>query len=169
MGKIGFGLTTRWFVFFLMLSVVAFGEEISWGSHLIDYSKDLSIVQMNAQKELNIHNIDLSKFLGIKEGEYLYYYANNLGHILTPVFYLVLTFLWVVLPLLKKRLSIYAIFREMPVPSMRFILLFVVHACAFILIDIVFFNVGQVFEMFISLSSVLVALDMLKCIDTREV
>jgi len=41
-------------------------------------------------------------------------------------------------------------------------LFFLIHALCFIAIDVLLFNVGQVFEMFISLVAVMAALDMLK-------
>jgi len=48
------------------------------------------------------------------------------------------------------------------VPSSGFMVFFVIHAVVFIFIDVLLFNVGQVFEMFVSLASVMVALDMMK-------
>lgn len=83
-----------------------------------------------------------------------------MGYVLTPMFYLVLTFLWVGLPLLQILFSKSALLSEMPVPSTQFMIFFVLHAGIFILIDVKFFNVGQVFEMFIAIAAVGVALDM---------
>lgn len=153
-----------WFSLYLILCLFALGEEVSWGDHLFDYSHDLTIVQMNAQKETNIHNINAAKIFGITEESVLYPYVSNLGDILTPLFYLLLAFIWVFLPFVKQKthFGLTRLFKNMPVPSDGFMVLFILHGIVFIIIDVTLFNVGQVFEMFISLAAVIVALDMTK-------
>ena len=162
--KRGLVLTSWWLGFFLALSVFAFGEEISWGDHLFDYAKDSALAQVNAQRETNLHNLDLTNWLAI-DGDTAYYrYAQNLGHLLTPLFYLLLAFLWVFLPALKRhtRLGKSAILQAMPSISASLGLFFLIHALCFLFIDTFLFNVGQVFEMYISLVTVIVALDIFK-------
>ncbi|HEB26484.1 MAG TPA: hypothetical protein ENI05_01730 [Porticoccus sp.] len=158
------GLHKLWFLLFFILSVFAFGEEISWGDHLFDYSHDLGIVQINAQQETNIHNVNLSKILDLSEESAFYPYLDNFGYILTPLFYLVLAFIWVFLPLIKLKTSLgnHALFKDMPVPSIGFMVFFIIHGVFFVFIDVALFNVGPVFEMFIGLAAVIVALDMIK-------
>jgi hypothetical protein len=168
MNKSGFGATSKWFLFFTLLCAVAFGEEISWGSHLFNYSRDLYLMQINVQKEVNLHNINFARTLGAERGDVLYPYTRNIGRILTPMFYLVLAFFWVFLPLIKTKLGKVALFEAMPVPSSGFIGFYVIHGVVFILIDVIFFNVGQVFEMFISLAAIIVALDMLKWLSAQH-
>ncbi|OOY34566.1 hypothetical protein [Solemya velum gill symbiont] len=158
----GLGKKAYWFAFYMLLSFFAFGEEISWGDHLFDYSHDLEIIKINAQKETNLHNINLSNLLSLEKDGVMDAYLKNLGNLLTPLFYLVLAFFWVFLPAIKRWISGFSIINAMPSPSTGFMLFFVVHAIMFIFIDYALFNVGQVFEMFISLATIAVALDILK-------
>jgi len=99
--KAGFDLKSIWFGFFFLLSVFAFGEEISWGDHLFDYSHDLEIVKINAQRETNFHNINIAQILELDEENFLYSYISNLGFVLTPLFYLVLAFFLGIAPVAK--------------------------------------------------------------------
>ncbi len=153
-----------WIVFYCVLSMFAFGEEISWGDHLLDYSHDLEIVKMNAQHETNIHNIDVAELLQFPEDSYSYKLTKNIGFLLTPLFYVFLAFLWCLLPLMKQldKDNRWRFLVDMPNPSNALTVFFIVHAIIFIAIDYMLFNVGQIFEMFISLASVIVALDILK-------
>jgi hypothetical protein len=160
--------SSMWFMFFFVLSVFAFGEEISWGSHLFNYSSKLAIVKANAQGEANIHNINLIKILSLdyEKGDFLYPYLRNLTKFLTPAFYLTLALFWVFLPWLKPKLIGCSAIKALPTPSVSFTVFYCCHAVLFIFIDVTLFNVGQVFEMFISLAAVIVALDMGKWLNT---
>lgn len=47
-------------IFFLFLAIaffIGFGEEISWGQRLLGYSTPEKLMELNAQKEFNFHNI----------------------------------------------------------------------------------------------------------------
>lgn len=147
-----------WYALYSLLAFFAFGEEVSWGDHLFDYSSDLAIAAVNAQGETNIHNLNLANLIGLPESSPLYYWLSNLGHLLTPAFYLLLAFLWVVLPFLKQRVSL-RLLRDMPEPALATILFYLVHLLVFLLVDTWLFNVGQIFEMFIGLFALLVAID----------
>lgn len=156
------GYERLWLVFFAALSLFAFGEEISWGHHLFDYSAHIPLViENNAQGETNLHNINVAALLGLEEDFPYYRYLANLSHLLNPVFYLLLSFLWLGLPLVKISgvFSGYKVISQMPVASTRFMIFFFVHSLAFITVDVLFFNVGYIYEMFVGLAAVLVALD----------
>ncbi|MCG8456013.1 MAG: hypothetical protein MI919_07005 [Holophagales bacterium] len=45
------------YLFLGMLLFVAFGEELSWGQHLIGYETPEKIKEINAQEEVNLHNL----------------------------------------------------------------------------------------------------------------
>lgn len=149
-----------WYALFCALCLFAFGEEISWGDHLFDYSDDLSIAAINAQGETNLHNIDLAQLIGLPESNPFHYWLSNLGHLLTPLFYFGLAVLWVFVPFIKQYYRAPQFLHAMPSASSATRYFFVIHGVAFLLIDTVFFNVGQIFEMFIGLFALLVAIDM---------
>lgn len=157
-------LNTFWFSAFLILSVFALGEEISWGDHLFNYSHESAIAQINSQKETNLHNINAALVLGVSQESIFYRYLENPARILNYLFYVMLAYIWVCLPLIKikTRFGKKPLLQTMPVPSTGLMIFFTVHAVIFIFIDVFLFNVGQVFEMFISLAAVIVAMDMMK-------
>lgn len=153
-----------WIVFYCILSLFSFGEEISWGDHLFDYSHDLAIVKINAQKEFNFHNINVAELLQLPEHNYVHKLTSNIGYLLNPLFYVILVFLWGFLPIAKRldKNNRWRVLVDMPAPSNAFSIFLIIHSIIFIAIDSMLFNVGQVYEMFISLAAVIVALDILK-------
>jgi uncharacterized membrane protein len=160
-----------WIVFYCAVSIFAFGEEISWGDHIFNYSQDWAIVQINAQHETNIHNINIAELLRLSEGSYAHELTKNMGFILTPLFYVLLAFFWCFLPLVKQldKNNRWRVLVDMPTPSNALIIFFIIHSVIFIATDLILFNVGQIFEMFISLASVIVALDIIQKIFLKRV
>lgn len=151
-----------WLGFYALLSFFAFGEEVSWGHHLFNYAEHIPlIVENNAQGETNLHNLNVAALLGLSEDFPYYRYFANFSHLLNPLFYLFLSGLWLLLPLLKKTgvLRGFKLFQAVPVASNGFLVFFGVHSVLFILIDVFLFNVGYIYEMYIALAALIVGLD----------
>lgn len=151
-----------WFLFYAGLSFFALGEEISWGYHLFDYSEYVPIVaDHNAQGETNLHNINVAALLGLSEDFPYYRYLANFSHLLNPLFYLFLSGLWLGLPLVKKAgvMGRFVLIKYMPVPSNGFLLFFFLHSVIFICVDVILFNVGYIYEMYIALAALIVGFD----------
>ena len=159
--KYGFGKIAAWYLLFLLISLFAFGEEISWGHHFIDKGEITLIEKINAQEETNIHNINIAKLANVPDDRWYYYYLENPGRFLNPVFYLMLTFLWSVLPLVSrtKLLSRYDIIRSVPSPTDAFIYFMLFHIVFFCFVDIFLFNVSYIFELSISILACVVFVD----------
>ncbi len=49
----------KYFLFFAVLFLLAFGEEISWGQRIFNFETPETLKEINMQKEFNIHNIDI--------------------------------------------------------------------------------------------------------------
>ncbi|MDH1147181.1 hypothetical protein N5C60_21520 [Pseudomonas mosselii] len=151
-----------WLALYAAVSLFAFGEETSWGYHWFNYADAVPLLTAhNAQGETNLHNINVAEILGVSREATYYYYLENVSHLLNPLFYLFLSGLWLGLPLVKmsgafKSLSL---LRDMPVASMGFLVFFLLHSVLFIFVDVVLFNVGFIYEMFIALAALLVGLD----------
>lgn len=138
------------------------GEEISWGHHLFDYSEYVPVIAgNNAQGETNLHNINVAALLGLSEDFPYYRYVANFSHLLNPLFYLFLSGLWLGLPLVKKAgvMGRFVLIKYMPVPSNGFLLFFFLHSVIFIFFDVILFNVGYIYEMYIALAALIVGLD----------
>lgn len=151
-----------WLGFYAVLSLFALGEEISWGHHLFNYAEHVPLIaENNAQGEINLHNINIAALLGLEEDFPYYRYLANFSHLLNPLFYLFLSFLWLLLPLVKKSgvLQGFKLLQGMPVASVGFLVFFFVHSVLFIFVDVVLFNVGYIYEMYIALAALIVGLD----------
>ena len=151
-----------WLALYAAVSLFAFGEETSWGYHWFDYTDAVPLLTShNAQGETNLHNINVAEILGVSSEASYYYYLENVSHLLNPLFYLFLSGLWLGLPLLKMSGAFrsMSLLRDMPVASTGFLAFFFLHSVCFIFVDVVLFNVGFIYEMFIALAAVLVAAD----------
>lgn len=50
----------RWyFIFFTLLFIFGFGEEISWGQRIFNFSTPEALKEANVQKEFNLHNLEV--------------------------------------------------------------------------------------------------------------
>lgn len=151
-----------WLGFYAALSLFACGEEVSWGHHLFNYVEHVPLIaENNAQGETNLHNINVAALLGLDESFPYYRYLANISHLLNPLFYLFLSCLWLLLPLVKSFdvLRDFKLLQGMPVASVGFMVFFFVHSVLFIFIDVVLFNVGYIYEMYIALAALIVGLD----------
>jgi len=62
-----FGKSTKINIFFALLGILfffGFGEEISWGQRIFDWSTPQLFLEYNAQKEMNFHNFWIFKYAG---------------------------------------------------------------------------------------------------------
>lgn len=101
--KYGWRLVGFWFLFFGLFCFVSFGEEISWGQHLFGFEPSEFVQEINKQKELNFHNLNISKIAGISKNDSSYCFFKNFNNILNPLFYLICGVFWFIIPLMKKR------------------------------------------------------------------
>jgi hypothetical protein len=139
-----------WPLFFAFICFFAFGEELSWGQHLFQYETPESVTEINAQGELNFHNLHLASVFGISSDHPLYPYMGNLTQYLNPIFYLFCTFIWVVLPVFLHDFngrSKFKLLRNFPAQTPRFYLSFLFFIVAYLLIDNLILDVGELFEL----------------------
>lgn len=53
------GLIQKHFMLWALMTFVFLGEETSWFQHYLGYATPTTLVEMNAQKEFNLHNIQI--------------------------------------------------------------------------------------------------------------
>ena len=130
----------RWLLCFLLLCLVAFGEEVSWGAHWLGPDRFADYVNAPAIHNQRIGDVELVQ------------YAN-------PVFYAGLVLLWVALPILRthRPFSRWAAFSAIPAPSAEVRLLFILDATVYLVLDRVF-DAGHVFEASTGVVAILVAM-----------
>lgn len=159
----GLNLTSLWLIFFLILGFVAFGEEISWGQHFLGVEPPEFIRDINKQNELNVHNLNISHLIGLSEDSFLYNRLSNFTRLLNPLFFILCGTLWFLIPVLKLRglLPNWKLFANMPVPTVKTIAFCGISFVGLQVIDRVFFDVGEIIELAVSLVAFLSALDLL--------
>ena len=135
-----------WLIFFSILSVAAFGEEISWGTHWTGPDPFADYVN----SEWSIHNQGLTS-TGIPM-------LDSQGNVL---FYAGLLALWVALPILKFRrpLNRWAAFASMPIPSGMVRLFFILDTIAYLVLDRLL-DAAHVYEASIGVVAILSAATM---------
>jgi hypothetical protein len=155
-------IITAWYVFLFLFCFIALGEETSWGGHLLGVSPFDFLKAINDQHESNFHNIDLARILNIPQNHYLYYYLENIARFLNPLFYILFVFFWLVLPLLKKKnlLPDSNTIQKMPVPSFTTTTFFLITLIGYLIIDNMLFDVGEIFELVLSIVAFMTAIDM---------
>lgn len=152
--------TKLWMVFFVLLCFVAFGEEISWGQHIFELDVPEYVQVVNQQNEINIHNLNMSRILGLSENDFFYKYLRNFNVLLNPIFYFVCLLMWVVFPLIKKNALLKnRLIHSMPQPTMGTIIFCGVNVLIYLVIDKLFYDVGEIFELSLALTGLLSAVD----------
>lgn len=152
---------STWLIFFTVFCFVAFGEEISWGQHILGFEPSEFVKNINKQQETNIHNLNIIKILGLKSENVLEYYLLNFTSILNPIFYLLCSLLWAVIPLLKwkGKFSGFKLIATLPIPNKATTIFCGINIIAYLVIDKLFFDVGEIFELSLSLVAIMSALD----------
>ena len=150
-----------WLLFYLILSIFAFGEEISWGDHYFDYASELKTSSINFQEETNLHNLNLASLLNISPDNQFYTQLLNATHILNPLFYIVIFIIWVLLPLaLQHGYGARSQWLQlMPRTSPAYQRLFLCQLLVYLAVDQFWFNVGHIFEFFVAFAALLAALE----------
>ena len=155
-------LRRLWYLFFVVFCFVALGEETSWGQHIFGFDTPESIKAINSQSELNVHNLALGQIIGLEKDSPIYEYVHNFTTILNPIFYLICGLIWVVLPLAKiKGISTnWRLFSAVPIPAKGTIIFCGINILAYLIIDKLFFDIGEVFELCFALTAIMAALDL---------
>jgi hypothetical protein len=160
-------LTTVWFVGMSALCVFLLGEEVSWGQHVFGFEPTEKMTAVNAQQESNLHNLNLALILGVAPESPFYPWLTNFNHILNPAFYLLATVLWVGIPVAKRVLA-WRLLAPIPAPHTSIAVFFAANVVAYLLVDKLVFDVGEIFEFAIVSTFVLAALDIRQSLGAIE-
>jgi len=151
-----------WIIIFCILSLIAFGEETSWGQHFFRYSPPQFQVEFNFQKENNVHNINITKLLGFPTGSVFYSQLNNLTKLLNPIFYLFCAVVWLILPAIlgrKEHTTNFRLFRNFPRQSNAFYVSFFAFTVLYLFVDRFLFDAGELYELTLSIAGCLTAIN----------
>ncbi len=149
----------RWFGLFALLCLFAAGEEVSWGQHLQLVSPGETMETYNAQRETNLHNLNINQILGLREDGPLAPYLTNANKLFNPAAYLGFTLLWVVLPVLVRsgRAVRLPILGEVLVPPLSVTVFFALNVLGYIVIDRLLWDVAEFFEFSMGAATLVVA------------
>jgi len=152
-----------WVVFFSCMFFVALGEEISWGQHLGVVTPPDYLIDLNAQEELNLHNINLAKLLNIGEENIFYPMLggpSGLTKLLNPMFYATCVVLWAIIPMLSgKAVQPNSLFGSYPRIALPVRIFVVVNAIMYLIVDKIFFDVAELLELALAFAALFVAFD----------
>jgi hypothetical protein len=156
-----------WFLFLALLCFVALGEETSWGQHIFGFDSPDYIKQINKQRETNIHNLKLwltlPSMLGLSKDSIIYPYLKYVQYLPQFGFFLVCGILWIAMPIFKwtGTLSQRKAIQTFPFYSKAIAIFFAINIIVYAIIDTLFFDVGEVFELAVSTTALISALDLL--------
>ncbi len=155
--------TSLWLLFFVLLGFVAFGEEISWGQHIFGFRPPEFVENINAQNEFNIHNLNISAMIGLSNDSFFYYRLSNITRVLNVLFFMICGIIWFVIPILKLKgfFSNFKALACMPMPKKETVLFCGVSFFSLRVIDMAFFDTGEIIELTISLVALMSGLDLL--------
>jgi uncharacterized membrane protein YidH (DUF202 family) len=149
-----------WYIFFVVFFFIAFGEEISWGQHLFKFETPEMLESVNRQKEFNVHNLNISQILELDESNPLYRYLQNFTSVLNPIFYLICGLLWFVIPIIKRFNHFQEFLKNMPLPNLGTIVFCGLNIVVYLVIDKLFFDMGEIFELALALTALLFSMDL---------
>ncbi|APG26939.1 hypothetical protein A7E78_03280 [Syntrophotalea acetylenivorans] len=164
--KNGWNMVAFWLVGFSLFSFVCFGEELSWGQHVFQFETTKILQEYNKQNEFNVHNLNICKICGLPDGDPRCNYLRNFNIILNPLFYLICGIVWFVIPFMKK-IGIFVrnkLISTLPSPSLSTAIFCGVNLIAYLLIDKLFFDVGEILELALAFVGLMTPLDII----TRE-
>ena len=150
-----------WFLMLAGLTFFALGEELSWGQQFLGFKTPAGVAAVNAQRETNIHNLNLAEILKVREGTRLHAYLTNSTMFLNLVFYAVCFALTFVIPLMRKAKiwPKWKLFDTLPSPGLKAALF---SGACFIVLEIwdqAVFDVGEIIELALPLMFLLFARD----------
>lgn len=156
-------LKLSYFTLALMCFLV-FGEETSWGQHFGLISPSAEMQEMNAQKEFNLHNTNLSKLLAIPESHPLYDKLSNAGNLISPIFQLFCVTAFGLIPLLYGKIAhkLPSFVGDYPFPSTRVSYFIIGSFVAYLIVDKIFFDVAILVELAMAMTGLMVVLDRLE-------
>ncbi len=154
----GLSLGALWHLGLALLCIFLLGEEISWGQHVFGFESSERMMQINAQAESNLHNLNLSLLFGIPRDSALYPVFSNFNHILNPAYYLLACILWISIPIAKYRLG-WRSLAWVPAPGDRVVIFLTINVLAYVFVDRLLFDVGEVFEVALTVAFLLATLD----------
>ena len=147
-----------WSAFFALLAFMALGEETSWGQVYGIYAAPEAVASVNAQEEFNLHNLDVAEIIGLEADHPLVPYLKNLSHVINPIFYAFFLTVWVLIPGAMRRGKLQGgLWRGYPLPSVAVSRFFAANVVAWLAVDRLLFDVGELFELSISLTIAMVA------------
>jgi hypothetical protein len=161
-------MVTAWFLIMGLGTIVLFGEEISWGQSVFGWKPGDEMMKINAQHETNFHNLNLSLLMGLTPDDTMYRYFKNANYLLNPAYYLASCVLFIGLPILK-RIRMLPIIGEVPMPNMRIVVFFFASVLAYLFVDKLLWDVGEVFEFSITTTFLLTGLDQLAQLQAKSV
>ncbi len=154
----GSGLRAVWYLALAAGCVFLFGEEISWGQHLLGYESSAHMIEINAQHENNLHNLDLALILGLAPENPWYPWLTNFNHVLNPAYYLACCVLFIAIPVAKDRVG-GRLVEWIPAASTPIAAFLAVNVAAYLVVDKLFLDVGEIFEFALSWTFLLAAIE----------
>jgi len=139
-----------WCIAFALLCLLALGEETSWGQHYLQFTPPDSVLKINAQGELNLHNLHLEKTFGLSPDNPLNQRFGSLTGLLNPAFYALCIFIWLLFPIFLERTDharITPFFRGYPRQNGYFYYSYAFFIGLFVIVDNLIFDVGELFEL----------------------
>lgn len=160
----GWAARPFWLCVFLLLSLAALGEEESWGQHLFQFTSSAAVAGINAQGELNLHNLNVAKLINIAPGSALGRKLKNLTALINPLALSTCGTLWCIFPLLKlrKRGIRSRLLSSFPSPTRATAALFGAILLGLEVIDRAWFDVGEIIEFTLALCAFSVAFELYK-------
>jgi len=157
----GLSFGTLWYLGTAVLCTFLLGEEISWGQHILGFASSEHMIEINAQAETNLHNLNLSILFGIPAESTLYPVLSNFNHILNPAYYLLTCIFFIAIPVAKRELG-WRAFGWIPAPADRIVLFLAANVTAYLVVDKLLMDVGETFELALTATYALAAFDMYK-------
>jgi hypothetical protein len=139
-------VTRLWFLGMTLACFVMAGEEVSWGQHVFGFAPPESVAQVNAQEEFNFHNLNLGQLMGLPPDHWLAPRLANFNFILNPAYYLFSIVVWIAIPLARER-RLASWLDSIPTPSRPISTFLAANVVAFLLVDKLVFNAGEIFEL----------------------
>jgi hypothetical protein len=159
----GAAIVTGWFAGMTLVCFVLLGEEVSWGQHVFGVQPSAQLAEINAQQELNFHNLNLSMLLGIPPDSPWYPRLKNFNYLLNPAYYLFSCLVWVGLPWVQRR-GWWPPLATIPTPDRRVVRCFVAGVVAYLLVDQPLYDVGEIFEFTLVSTYAMGALDVRRAV-----
>jgi len=155
----GMSFGALWYLSTAVLCTFLLGEEVSWGQHIFGFESSEHMLEVNAQAETNLHNLNLSLLFGIPAESALYSVFSNFNHVLNPAYYLLTCIFFIAIPVAKRELG-WRAFAWMPAPGDRIVLFLAANVTAYLVIDKLLVDVGETFELALTATYALAALDL---------